>query len=130
MAHNLKSCEIRKLYDILYKYEKRLKSKKKNSEVLIPDLMTFLSSNDIYLGVLNRNVTVQAKRHAGYFLYKQSNDFNKCYWLIKHIRDTFAHGGIERKSTSIIFKEKQRTLDGKIPDRLFMALLNILVKAK
>lgn len=130
--HNLKSKEIRQLYDLLYKYENEFHKYNNTTDTFAPALASFLddAKADIYLGTINKANQKEALNHTGYFLYKQSNDPNRCYWLIRHLRDTFAHGGIIRhkKGKYIKFKERQRTLEGYLPDVLFTHFLLSLPK--
>ena len=132
--HNIKSSEIRSLYDLLFRYEKEFYKYKNSTDTFAPALASLLddAKADIYLGKINKANQDEAKNHRGYFLFRQSNDTNRCYWLIRHQRDTFAHGGIVRhkhkEENYVKFKERQNTLEGYLPDSLFIQILSRLPK--
>lgn len=128
--HNLKSAEIRALYELLCRYESKYYNQRDSTDTFSLSLMTFINDNEIYLGRLNRNEIIKQNNSNSFFLYKQSNDANRLYWLIRHIRDCFAHGGIVRnkKNKQVHFKERKKTLRGTLSDDLFKLLLNSLPK--
>ena len=130
--HNLKNSEIKKLYDALFRYEVSLINykNKPTTDTFIPALSAFLDENSIYL---NKNIKSEIKNTngtIGFFLYREALSTDRVFWLLKHIRDAFAHGGIIRSKTKKIvkFQEKQKTLTGVLSDEQFTNFLNCLPK--
>lgn len=128
--HNLKSSEIKRLYDALFRYELFYYQFKKTATTdnLIPALAAFLDEQDIYLGRNLKSEIAKTNGMTGFFLYNESLSPSRVFWLYKHIRDAFAHGGIIRskKKKIVKFKEKQKTLTGVLTDSQFNAFLSCL----
>jgi len=128
MAHNLTSAEIRKMYDFLYKFEKKIKDTQQKDAVVIPNLDVFCQTNDIYNNCNNKSNRVEANKHQGYFLYREFSQQNGVYHFIRHIRNAIAHGSViyKEKEKAIYLNDKTRGMCGKIPKSLIVPLFKLL----
>jgi len=129
MAHKLHSSEIRQMYDLLYKYELKLKNVQDKQSISIVSLDPFLNNEDIYIDTISKAHEENGRKHAGYILFMKANDSEKNYWLIKRIRDAFAHGYIKYENNgNIKIKDGEKKIKGEIPRSLFKTLIKLLNK--
>ena len=91
MSHNLTNTEIRQMYDLLYAYEKRLCHIADKKSFSISGLDLFLSNNDIYVDTMSIAHANTGNLHNGHILFRQANASNRDFYLIRHIRNAFAH---------------------------------------
>ncbi len=130
MAHNLQSAEIRQMYDLLYKFERNLGKIQQKESVSIVNLDPFLQANDIYIEKITKANEAIAITHNGYILFGQVHKPERDYYLIKHLRNAFAHGFVEYKKTGkIIFKDGEKKIKCEIHRPLFKPLFQLLIKA-
>lgn len=131
MHHHLQSAEIRQMYDLLYKYERRLDTIKQKDSISIADLDIFLQTNDIYIDVINKANEIKAVTHNGYILFGQAQKAERDYWLIRHLRNAFAHGFVEfnKKNGRVCFKDGKKKIKCEIPRQLVIPLFQHLNKA-
>lgn len=112
--HNLTSKQIRILYDISYVFEQLFASNSTSTDNLTPLIAKFFDSTPgFYIGPNNKENRNEAKKYLGYCLFQQANKTNRCYWFIKHLRNSFAHARIIRDS-------KQYFVDIKLGKRQFL----------
>lgn len=128
MAHNLKSPEIRKMYDFLYKYERKIKDVRPRESVYVEGLESFLSMHDIYIAENIQTEKAEVTNHKGYFLYRQAKMGVKVYWLLRHLRDAFAHGFVEYdvKSGTVRFSDGEKKIAGLIQRELLEPFFELL----
>lgn len=132
MAHGLNNNIIRQMYDLLYKFEREIGGVVQRDDYSIMDLDSFLNSNDIYLGTNNNANRNEACNHKGYLLFRQANDTYRDYWLVKHLRNAFAHGFVEyvKKEDKIRVKDGEKKIEGKISKDLFIPFVKLLKTIK
>ena len=72
--HNLKSSEIKRLYDALFRYELLYSQFKKTATTdnLIPAIAAFLDEQGIYLGRNLKSEIAKTNGLTGFFLYNES----------------------------------------------------------
>lgn len=130
MAHNLKSAEIRQMYELLYKYERKLSKVNQKESVSIADLDFFGKTHDIFVDTINKANETKAVTHNGYILFSNANKLDKDYYLIKRIRDAFAHGFVEvdKQTGMVCIKDGKRKIKSEIPRQLVIPLFKHLVK--
>ncbi len=130
MAHNLTSQEIRRMYDLLYKYQHVIKHAEDKSQIVVDGLPEFLKANDVYINTPNKENISEANNHYGFFLYSNVNKDNKEYKLVYHLRNAFAHGNIhfDKKTNSVKFKIGPKTFIGAIPRELAVPFFELLHK--
>lgn len=131
MAHKLSSMEIRRLYELLYKYECNLKKIEMKSLITVDGLSEYLQANDIYVNTINKEHINESQKHQGFFLYGQAEKEDWIYKLIHHIRNAFAHGYVTfNKSTDrIIFKDGEKKIKGELPKALLVNFIELLHSA-
>lgn len=119
------------MYDLLYKYEHKIKNTTSQNLVKITGLKNFWQTNDIYINTINKTNEVEANKYKGYFLFKQANDATSDYWIVRHLRNAIAHGFVksDKKLGVITFKDGERKIKGLIPKELLLPMFDILNKA-
>ena len=131
MAHNLSSKEIRKMYNLLYRFEHVLHRVMDKTQIMVESLPKFQEDNDIYIDTINKENELEGKKHRGFFLYRQAKSEEKAYRLISHLRNAFAHGFVElnKKTVCVSFKDGDRKIKGELPRELVVPLIELLYKA-
>ena len=79
------------MYDLLYAYEKQLCHIADKKAFSISGIDLFLSNNDIYVSTMSIAHEKIGNLHNGHILFRQANYSNRDYYLIRHIRNAFAH---------------------------------------
>lgn len=135
MANNIISkSDKAKMFDYLKDYEDNIKQHYGNFDFDNKKFQEFISTNDIYLGRLNKICKSNASKHQNYILFEQNKPKNKnndvIHHLLRHLRNTIAHGRINKAKN--IFQLEDRTVDGnnitmygKIDNKLFFNLIDL-----
>ena len=130
MNHHLQSAEIRQMYDLLYKYERKLRIETQKDSITIAGLDSLLQTNDIFIGTVTNINEQTGKAHNGYILFMQANAINRDYHLIRHIRNAFAHGFVElnKQTGRISFKDGKKKIKSELPRQVIIPLFQKLNK--
>ena len=138
-SNKLSAKDKNTLYDYLCLYEYELNDKAGSFDLNHHELNTFLKTNRIYLGALNNSERKKSKKYSYTILYTQRRDDkvskdDKVHHLLRHIRNSIAHGLIKKGKGRIASlqdrgKQDQETMQGQIEINLLYALINQLIKA-
>ena len=102
MANNVISeTDKAKMFDYLKDYQDNIKVNFGKHNLSDKKLQKFPSVNDIYLGKLNQKCKGKAPNHQYHILYEQNkpknNENDEVHHLLRHIRNTIAHGTTKRR---------------------------------
>ena len=137
MASNIISkADKAKMFDYLGEYENVIKKKRGQFDFNDKNLQNFLSVNDIYLGSLNQKCTKNALMHKYSILFEQNkprgNTNDIVHHLLRHLRNSIAHGRITKKGNTTYLLEDMSTdgrtvkMKGEIDSKLFFKLIDFL----
>lgn len=140
MANNIISkSDKARMFDYLREYQYTIKMHFGKFNYNNKNLQNFLSANDIYLGRLNQTCKKEAVKHNHSILFEQTKPHNKAndivHHLLRHLRNSIAHGRISKKGNSTFLLEDKSTdgrtvkMTGKIDSTLFFKLIDFLKNA-
>lgn len=144
MATNKLSKEnIIALYEYLCEYEKEIKPYPESYDYMNDGFQRFIRQNNIFLNSLapTHRKTAQ-KKGSNYILYDSkrntSSGKDKVHHLLRHIRNSIAHGQIskERKSKKVYYRLIDKNKSGNdsmisyIEEHFFYQIINQLIKTK
>ena len=134
--------DIVRLYDYLYDYESLYKVEANNFDLKNEEFQTFLKNKEILLGSLSATNRKKATSIANSILYDSSKNktsgTDKLHHLLRHIRNSFAHGLITKKTINkkayFVVHDKNLagniSMEGRIDSSLLFELINQIVKTK
>lgn len=137
MANNkISEADKAQMFDYLKDYQDNIKPNFGKYNLKDKNLQKFLSVNDIYLGRMNKKCEAKAIKHQYSILYEQDKpkkqDNDEVHHLLRHIRNSIAHGRICKKGKSM-FKlmdkspnREKLTMFGEIDYKLFFDLISLL----
>ena len=125
---NLSNKEISYFYEVLLKYEKLISKQPQGFKY--KDIKKFLKQHLIHLDYKNP-IVKHSEKNKIIFTYHTSI----CACFIRHIRNAFAHGMIQKEKNFYIIidydkKQKKYTMYGKINKELLPKLIEAMEKTK
>jgi len=139
MSHNIISEKDKvKMVNYIWEYEDSLSKTFGCYNIKDKKLASFLSSNKIFLGKLNKEDRKKSIKCSFYILYKQDKPKKKTndevYHLLRHLRNCFAHGHIKKKGHNKFllsdYNEQIQTMEGVIDYKDLFTLIDYLKQAK
>lgn len=137
MANNkISEADKAKMFDYLKDYQDNIKPNFGKYDLNDKKLQKFLSVNDIYLGRMNKKCEAKANKHQYFILYEQDKpkkrDNDEVHHLLRHIRNSIAHGRIGKKSRNLFLlidkspNGEKLTMFGEIDYKLLFDLISLL----
>ena len=125
----LNNQEIKYLYELLF-YLSDLQKTGKTSGFYIDnkELKKFLKEKSIALDYKTQPVMHYDKNRIIF-----TKGSSACYFLLKHIRNAFAHGGLTREKNVFVIEDKYQgkvTAYGRINHKLLFLLIDKIVRTK
>ena len=135
-SNSISEADKAKMFDYLKEYQENIKKNFGEYDIMNKKLLKFLSTNDIFIGRMNKKCIEKSKRHQYYMLFEQDKPRNKdndvAHHLLRHIRNSIAHGRIDKKG-NVFFKLEDystngltKTMIGLLNYKLFFELIDQL----
>lgn len=132
--------DIVHLYEYLCQYESELKTAAGKFDINDPNVQKVISENRIYLDSCNQQAKRKISKHKYYVLYAHRSDNplskkDKAHHLLRHIRNSIAHGLINKESGNILRltdlnQSGNMTMEGKIEFNVLKQLLSAIIQSK
>lgn len=131
--------EICQLYQFVCDYEENIKFYPTCFDITTKKIEKFKKEYDLFFDTLAKRNFAKAYKHSYYFLYEQNKNSkaskdDKAHHLLRHIRNSIAHGKIKKNAGDILVLKDcnttKDTMEGKIPSKLLFQLIDVLIKSR